>query len=88
MTVSPDGRYVERFTAEGFCGDQYLTALVVMIRIDHTDHGDVFYWEEPYYDRYRSVSGIIYPSGEASGNISYHHAGCDRDGLTWTAYVQ
>ena len=65
-----------------------VTALVVMIRIDHTDHGDVFYWEEPYYDRYRSVSGIIYPSGEASGNISYHHAGCDRDGLTWTAYVQ
>jgi hypothetical protein len=85
FTVSPDGRYVELFAAEGFCGDQNNGLWVPMIRIT----GGAFYWEERFYDRFRIISGTIQPSGEAFGNISYHDMyGCHRDGLSWTAHAQ
>jgi len=85
FTVSPDGKYVELFVAEGFCGDQNNGLWVPMIRIT----GGAFYWEEHFYDRFRIISGTIQPSGEALGNISYHDMeGCHRDGLSWTAYIQ
>ena len=87
--VSADAHRVMMFMAKGFCGFPDAVLNVGPIWIDYTDQGDVFYWEEPFYDRYRSVSGIIYPSGEASGSINYHDmGGCHREGLTWTAYAQ
>jgi hypothetical protein len=86
--VSADGHHLLTFIAKGFCGFPDAILTVASVWISYTDQGHVFHWEEPYYDRYRGVSGIIYPSGEASGNINYHSAGCDWDGITWTAYLQ
>jgi hypothetical protein len=84
FNVSADGQLVLTFMARGFCGDPGAVLGPGHIRIMNGS----FYWEAPFYDRFRIVSGTLV-GGEAYGNISYHDIyGCHRDRLTWTAYAQ
>lgn len=86
LRVSADGRTLEQFLAKGFCNDagKSLGGMEPLNVLNGQ-----FYWESPFQDRYRVVSGTLTGLGEASGTISYHDQyGCHRDNLTWTASMQ
>lgn len=83
LRVSADGRFVELFNADTFCGDPHLVLGVTKIRII----GSGFEWQSGYYDSTRIVSGVFLANGEASGNISYHGGGCNHN-VIWTASAQ
>jgi len=86
LRVSADGRTLEQFLAKGFCNDagKSLGGMEPLNVLNGQ-----FYWESPFQDRYRVVSGTLTGLGEASGTISYHDQyGCHRDNLTWTASAE